>query len=707
MVNMTQLNVLDLRDNFLFGKIPLTIRNLSSLLILDLSHNQFSGEVPIFLENKSDLLLNSLKYLRLESNMFSGLLPENLGEFRNRKHLLLADNLFCGPIPTSIGQLSKLERLDLSSTSLDGKVSELHFVNLTRLNELSLSSNQLVLDVSPHWVPPFQLQTLDLGNCKLGPQFPPWLQTQRHVDKLVMSNTSISDTIPDWFENLYSHINWLDISHNQITGRLPKFQESNGSQRFFFLNSNKFEGILMPIPSGIVILDLSNNLLSGRISVIINNATMRLEIIALSNNNLNGGIPVYLCKIKALKAIIFSKNQLLGKLPSRIGDLHQREVIDLMYNNLHGEIPTSLGSLRNLNSLHLNNKKFEGKIFFSLQNMTYLETLDLSENEFIGILPPWIGENLSNLKFLNLQSKKFYGDLSPQLCHLLALQLLNLAHNDITGNIPRCFGNFSAMNVEEEFVSFCGHIGKVVGEFDISFHISPTDNIDYKDSISLYMKGRKLEYTKTLPFVISIDLSNNHITGEIPGGLMDLVGLQNLNISGNYLNGRIPKRIGNLKNLESLDLSRNKLSGSIPQSLLALNFLSFLNLSSNNLSGIIPTGSQLQMLNDPSSIYGGNSELCGPQISKPCSGDTSSDTLSDGHEHVGETEDGDESELLWFYGSIGPGFLVGFLGVCGILHFKKSWRYAYFQFVENTYNNAVAVKVAWVQRKFRKDKIAG
>jgi hypothetical protein len=51
-----------------------------------------------------------------------------------------------------------------------------------------------------------------------------------------------------------------------------------------------------------------------------------------------------------------------------------------------------------------------------------------------------------------------------------------------------------------------------------------------------------------------------------------------------------------------------------------LTFLSHLNLSFNNLSGKIPNGNQLQTLND-SSIYEGNSLLCGPPLWTKCSED--------------------------------------------------------------------------------------
>ncbi|XP_059658893.1 receptor-like protein Cf-9 homolog [Cornus florida] len=455
--NASKLTVLDLSDNELEGEIPPTIRNLCNLSALDLSYNKFNGELPILIENTSGCLSDSLKDLRLGSNS----------------------------IPLSIGQLSKLEYLDMSNNFLYGSVYELHFANLTRLNTLYLSLNLLVFDVSPQWVPPFQLRNIDLESIQLGPQFPPWLQTQRHLEYLGLRNTCISSTIPYWFGDLYSHIEVLDISQNQISGKLPRFSNSkiNGTRRRLYLNSNKFGSPLISVPSDVAILDISNNLLSGSIPLINGSINMTLEHIDLSTNNLTG-----------------------GGLPWCIGDLHRLEVLDLSNNNLHGEIPTSLGSLRSLLSLHLSSNRFHGKIPLSLCNLTNLQHLDLSENEFADIIPPWIGEKPSSLKFLSLQSNKFYGDISLHLCHLSSLQLLNLARNSITGCIPRCFGNISPM---------------------IKDRSTWTTNY-YKESILAYTKGRELEYTQSraLELLTSIDLSNNHIVGEIPGELMDLVGLR-------------------------------------------------------------------------------------------------------------------------------------------------------------------------------------
>ncbi|KAM0042335.1 putative endo-polygalacturonase [Helianthus debilis subsp. tardiflorus] len=276
----------------------------------------------------------------------------------------------------------------------------------------------------------------------------------------------------------------------------------------------------------------------------------------------------------------------------------------------------------------------------------------------MGRISFWIGESLLNFRILNLQSNKFTGKTPLQCCQLHALQHLNLAQNNIVGMIPHCF---------------CNLRGMIINQADSYIEVD-----FYEENILAYIKGIQLVYTKTLKFLTTLDLSSNNITGEIPDVLINLIRLNSLNLSSNQLKGQIPRMIGNLSQIESLDLSMNMLSGHIPQSLSSLNFLSYLNLSFNNLSGAIPIRNQLQTLADPAS-YKANSGLCGPPVSRSCKENNSS------YNHVVEDEGQDDDEGLRLYFGMGPGFVVGLVGLLGSLHFTRRWRVAYFQMLENVY----------------------
>ena len=209
------------------------------------------------------------------------------------------------------------------------------------------------------------------------------------------------------------------------------------------------------------------------------------------------------------------------------------------------------------------------------------------------------------------------------------------------------------------------------------FNKFPSDNsVEYSEHMDLSMKGRSMEYTSEMHVVNLIDLSSNHLSGEIPQTLTQLSYLVSLNLSCNQLTGGIPANMGALHQLESLDLSRNHLSGEIPPSMAFMTFLSHLNLSYNNLSGEIPVANQFHTLTDPS-IYEGNPELCGTPLPTKCSEPADEDSKFKRHDDTDEDADSSHDKL-WFYLSLSLGYIVGFWGVCGILVMKESWRHAYF-----------------------------
>jgi EIX receptor 1/2 len=207
---------LDLSYNKLEGSIPEAFGNyMVALAHLVLSSNNLNGVIPQTLKN-----LHSLQVLKLSNNSISGEVPD-LSKLSFLSELHLSNNLLNGSLANSIGKFYKLQILDLSSNSLEGVITEVHLSNFFTLRQLDLSSNSLSLKFSPAWVPPFHLDTISLGSCKLGPAFPKWLQTQKNFSRLDMSGVGITDTIPNWFWDLSSNIMILNLSRNHITGTIP------------------------------------------------------------------------------------------------------------------------------------------------------------------------------------------------------------------------------------------------------------------------------------------------------------------------------------------------------------------------------------------------------------------------------------------------------------------------------------------------------
>ncbi|CAN4083368.1 unnamed protein product [Withania somnifera] len=100
-----------------------------------------------------------------------------------------------------------------------------------------------------------------------------------------------------------------------------------------------------------------------------------------------------------------------------------------------------------------------------------------------------------------------------------------------------------------------------------------------------------------LPYLQTLDLTNNGFTGSLPQSLSNLTRLQRLGLSRNSLSGSIPSSLGSLSNLEELYLDNNFLEGTVPQSLNGLKNLRRLELQGNKLTGSFPEMGQLINLN--------------------------------------------------------------------------------------------------------------
>ncbi|XP_034925715.1 receptor-like protein EIX2 isoform X2 [Populus alba] len=652
---MSALTKLVLSRNQLEGGIPRFLGEMCSLHTLDLCHNNLTGELSDLTRNLSGRTESSLEILRLCQNQLHGSLTD-IARFSSLRELDISNNQLNGSIPESIGFLSKLDYFDVSFNSLQGLVSGGHFSNLSNLKHLDLSYNSLVLRFKSDWDPAFQLNNIHLSSCHLGPCFPKWLRTQIKVRLLDISSASISDIVPNWFRNLLPKLAFLNISHNLMRGTLPDFSSVDAVDDTFpgfDLSFNRFEGLLPAFPFNTASLILSNNLFSGPISLICNIVGKALSFLDLSNN------------------------QFTGQLPDCFMNWSTLVVLNLANNNLVGEIPSSVGSLFSLQTLSLNNNSLYGELPMSLKNCSMLKFLDLSRNQLSGEIPAWIGESLSSLIFLSLQSNEFIGSIPLHLCQLTNLRILDLSQNTISGAIPKCLNNLTAMVLKGEAETIIDNLYLTSMRCGAIF-----SGRYYINKAWVGWKGRDYEYERYLGLLRVIDFAGNNLSGEIPEEITGLLGLVALNLSRNNLTGVIPQTIGLLTSLESLDLSGNQFSGAIPVAMGDLNFLSYLNVSYNNLSGQIPSSTQL--LSFDASAFIGNPALCGPPVTHKClEGDSPRSPVMNGV--IQDNKETVHEFSAWFYTGMENGFCVFFCGLSGALLLIRSWRHAYFQFLDGSW----------------------
>ncbi|XP_020999692.1 receptor-like protein EIX1 [Arachis duranensis] len=241
------LHTLDLGFNLLEGPVPLGFdKAVKSLEYLDLSHNNLHGEIPHFFGNICTLQSLYLSYNNLSGD-FSRFIQNS--SWCNRhifQELYLSYNQITGVIPKSIRVLSELEYLSLKGNSLKGEITESHLTNFSKLKKLVLSYNSISLKFVPGWIPPFQLIYLSLASCKLGPNFPSWLQNQNHLSFLDISDAGIHGPVPEWFWHKFQVVGYyLNMSHNNFIGTMSNLPPRLSDTRAYLdLSSNQFEGAI-------------------------------------------------------------------------------------------------------------------------------------------------------------------------------------------------------------------------------------------------------------------------------------------------------------------------------------------------------------------------------------------------------------------------------------------------------------------------------
>ncbi|KAK6131249.1 hypothetical protein DH2020_035006 [Rehmannia glutinosa] len=99
-----------------------------------------------------------------------------------------------------------------------------------------------------------------------------------------------------------------------------------------------------------------------------------------------------------------------------------------------------------------------------------------------------------------------------------------------------------------------------------------------------------------LPYLQTLDLSYNSLSGPIPVCLSNLTHLHRLSLTKNSFTVPIPSSLGSLSRLQELYLDNNRLTGPIPPSLNLLVSLKRLELQQNNFSDELPDLSRLRNL---------------------------------------------------------------------------------------------------------------
>ncbi|KAF7833367.1 leucine-rich repeat receptor-like serine/threonine-protein kinase BAM3 [Senna tora] len=439
---------------------------------------------------------------------------------------------------------------------------------LPRLRSLNISNNMFTGNLSI-WEESSQLEVLDAYDNNFNGSLPfvTYLPSLKHLN---FGGNYFSGKIPESYGKMVG-LEFLFLAGNDLNGFIPKELGNLTNLTHLYLGYfNKFDG---GIPSEI-------------------GSLVNLVHLDLANCGLKGTIPSELGKLENLDTLFLQTNQLSGPIPPELGNLRKLRTLDLSNNEFKGEIPNEFSNLLELTLIHLFINKLHGEIPHFISELPKLETLNLWQNNFTGSIPPKLGQN-GKLKQLDLSSNKLTGLIPKSLCLGRSLKILILLNNFLFGSLPedlgKCF-TLERVRLGQNYLT-----GKIPNGF---LYLPQISLLELQNNYLTGFLPHQDSSSASSSKLGQLNLSNNRLSGNLPGSIGNFPNLQTLLLSGNKFSGQIPPEIGRLKNLLKLDLSRNNISGSVPPQIGHCVLLTYLDLSQNQLSGPIPLEiSQIHILN--------------------------------------------------------------------------------------------------------------
>ncbi|KAM3317347.1 hypothetical protein ACQJBY_035156 [Aegilops geniculata] len=526
--------------------------------------------------SSSLLGLQHLRYLDLSCNGFHKIqIPEFMGSLHQLRYLDLSKSLFIGRIPPQLGNLSNLQYLNLDNSYLCPFCTYSKDITwLSRLTSLEhLDMTHVNLSTTVHWVPVVNmlptLKVLRLPFCGLGIS----------PDSLLLSNLTSLET--------------LDLSENNFRKRSrPNWFWDVSSLKHLNISANDFYG---PFPdeignmTSIVELGLSNNNLVGMIPSSMKNLC-NLELLGFPYNNINGSIQELFnrlpsCSQNKLQQLDASYCNLTGSMPTTpVDSISNLSQLVLFNNRLSGHVPVWLGELKNLAMLDLGSNNLDGVMHEGhFARLEKLYTLDLSDNSIaITVSPTWVTP--FSLREIYLRSCQLGPKFPAWLRWQNQVRGLDISNTSINDMVPDWFWKSASLagflNIRDN---------QIKGVLPSTMESMHAQEMDFSSN----QLGGPIP---KLPFsLIGLDLSRNNIVGPLPSDF-GAPWLETLVLYDNMISGAIPSSLCKLRSLQLLDLSGNNLNGSITDCVVNesgtdMTGLSIINLSfrNNSLSGEFPS----------------------------------------------------------------------------------------------------------------------
>ncbi|KAG2666986.1 hypothetical protein I3760_15G091400 [Carya illinoinensis] len=281
---LTELTILDLSFNHgLTGSLSPRLGDLQKLNFL------FSGDIPDELGNLSNLL-----FLALNTNKLTGKIPPSLGNFSKLFWLDLAENMLTGSLPISTSMAPGLDLL-LEARHFHFNKNKLSGPIPAKLFSSNMALRHILFD----------------GN-KLSGSIPPTIGLVKSLTVLRLDRNALTGSVPD-LSNLTKIVE-LNLALNKLTGTLPDLTQMTK------LNY----------------LDLSNNSFEPSAAPTWFSTLSTLTTLVMENGSLQGSIPHVLFSFPQLQQVNLRNNEFSETLdmgvPEKISP--QLKLVDLQNNNI-------------------------------------------------------------------------------------------------------------------------------------------------------------------------------------------------------------------------------------------------------------------------------------------------------------------------------------------------------------------------------------
>ncbi|PON95214.1 LRR-domain containing protein [Trema orientale] len=401
----------------------------------------------------------------------------------------------------------------------------------------------------------------------------------------------------------------LNLAGYNLRGTISPSIGNLSFLRFISLENNSFFGEI-PQSVGLLFrlrhLNLSNNMLEGELPVNLSYCS-ELRILRLGINRLSGTIPFELGNLGKLVLLSLVSNNISGGIPPSLGNISSLSWFSVTYNHLVGTLPDEFGRLKKLTIFEIGANNLSGMIPLSLYNISSMKILALAFNQFQGTLPPTMGLRLPNVQLFYIGGNKFSGTIPEFFSNASQLQQLDIGENNFFGQVPTSLGNLPHLQgLYFKDNSLGGYSSSGLAFIDSLTNCSRLEILDLSansfggvlpNSIAnlstqftmLYLGANHISgdiptTLENLVNLVILSLRDNLFTGVIPTSLGKLGNLQHMSFALNALSGQIPSAIGNLTRIYKLFLSHNKLEGRIPPAIAGCQNLQYLNISNNKLS---------------------------------------------------------------------------------------------------------------------------